>query len=107
MANAGDVLEATAVATDDDPGDILSFDFRWYAGAILIHEDLAVTGSPRASLPGFFATSQLAAGVTTPGQTVRVVAKATDGTLWSAAIEVEVPIVTNAPVMESLQVSPI
>lgn len=104
QVNAGTELEATAIATDIDPGDILVFDFKWYDGAAVIHEDLAVPGTLRQTLPGFFAVSRLPAGTTVPGQTIRIVATASDGALCSVPMTEEVRVISNVPVMEGLSV---
>jgi len=107
--NVNDNLVAVATATDGDPGDSLTFDFRWYdqtapSPTTPIREALDVpTSSPS---PGVFvATDTLPASFTTVGQVIKLSFTPKDSSgLIGAALEMPIRIVGNAPVAVSLTV---
>ena len=108
--NVNDALEATATATDPDSGETLTFDFLWSdqtAGPTTIRETLGVLANSPA-LGTFVATDQLPVSLTTVGQVIKLSVTSKDSTgLVSAAMEMPIRIVGNAPVMVSLTVAPV
>lgn len=112
VPHAAEPLVATAIGSDDDPGDVLTFDFTWAKldadGVTWVDQQQSLDVVGVAGADGrFTATDTLPADTTAKNETWRCTVIADDGEYMSEPLSDQVVVRGRAPKLDSIIVEPV